>query len=1108
MKSFITFLLIVTISNVWAQTTVPSGNVNGIWTSAGSPYQVQGLITVQTGQTLQLDPGVIVEFVSSGKLRVKGDIQAVGSSINPITFTAQNTGTGWLGVFLDSVDVTSDSSIFEHCVLEYGKTSGLFRIINANKVRIENSIIRYGEATNGAGLYIVNAEPLIINNEIVDNDASYRGGAFYLYDSNLEISGNNISNNNADNSGAAIFIGAGDPKILNNDIDNNTAQSGAGVVCSNWCAPEIRDNSFRLNATTFDGGVIWASDADPIIVGNEFIGNTSATKGGVMHLVDASAAVIDSNLFDSNYGQSVGAIHLYDGSSAVMRGNVFNNNSAYQSSGAIKVDANCNILIENCIFSNNFLVSGNSSGGAIRITSSVTGRISNCLFVNNEAGTGGAIYMYSNVYVDFTNCTFAHNHASNRAGAVFLNAVSPTFTNTVFWGNTSATTGPNIYAWSSSGCSPSFINCNIENGQTSFDMNNNSLGAYTNNINLDPLFNSPSGGAGNGFDGTIADWQTPLSSPCYNGGTPDTTGLNLPSTDLIGSDRIQMDTVDIGPYEFQLAANVLTQSGNINSCFEDSLFLYVAANGQSTITYQWQLNGSDIAGQTNDTLIINNAILIDAGDYTCIVNNSYGIDTSSIIEVQVFTNPILTSLGPDIAFCDGEAATLQGSSSIYSHNWNNGLSIDDTLIITNSGTYYYQITDSNGCTALSDSIIALVHLLPVVSLGIDTTICIFDSALTIIGTPSGGTLSGSGLIGNSFYPNSAGTGVYLLSYEYSDVNLCTNTDSIIITVDSCVAMMATVDSQSAGISVCQQDSLILYVSASGAQPISYQWLFNNIPISGETNDTLSLIGVNVLDAGSYNCLISNFINADTSTTIPVIVNTNPILNSLGPDITVCDGESWTLFTSTGTYSYDWNNGLASTDSLVVTLPTFYYYSVIDANGCISQSDTIELMVNSLPVVNAGNDTSLCTSAPLLTLSGNPSGGTFSGVAVIDSLFDPALSGNGTFVITYQYSDSTGCMNYDSLTILVESCLGMQLLEQPAMSFICYPNPANNILNLSFNFPEEKIKSISIHDLFGKIIFYSENYLTPILLSDYNDGSYILRINLETKTIMEKFVISN
>jgi hypothetical protein len=72
----------------------------------------------------------------------------------------------------------------------------------------------------------------------------------------------------------------------------------------------------------------------------------------------------------------------------------------------------------------------------------------------------------------------------------------------------------------------------------------------------------------------------------------------------------------------------------------------------------------------------------------------------------------------------------------------------------------------------------------------------------------------------------------------------------------------------------------------------------------------------------------------------------------------------------------------------------------------------------------------------------------------------------------------------------------------------YPNPANNILDLSFNFPEEKIKSISIRDLFGKIVFYSETYSSPIFSSGTIDGVYILQTNLDTKTVMEKFVISN
>jgi hypothetical protein len=49
---------------------------------------------------------------------------------------------------------------------------------------------------------------------------------------------------------------------------------------------------------------------------------------------------------------------------------------------------------------------------------------------------------------------------------------------------------------------------------------------------------------------------------------------------------------------------------------------------------------------------------------------------------------------------------------------------------------------------------------------------------------------------------------------------------------------------------------------------------------------------------------------------------------------------------------------------------------------------------------------------------------------------------------------------------------------------------------------------SIHNLFGKIVFYSQTYSSPVLLFGNIDGIYILQINLETKTIMENFVISN
>ncbi|KQC08785.1 MAG: hypothetical protein APR54_04210 [Candidatus Cloacimonas sp. SDB] len=53
----------------------------------------------------------------------------------------------------------------------------------------------------------------------------------------------------------------------------------------------------------------------------------------------------------------------------------------------------------------------------------------------------------------------------------------------------------------------------------------------------------------------IGDGEHPFSlaidSPCINGGTPDTTGLNLPEYDLAGNPRIVNGIVDMGAYEYQ-----------------------------------------------------------------------------------------------------------------------------------------------------------------------------------------------------------------------------------------------------------------------------------------------------------------------------------------------------------------------------------------------------------------------------------------------------------------------------------------------------------------------------------------------------------------------------
>ncbi len=63
------------------------------------------------------------------------------------------------------------------------------------------------------------------------------------------------------------------------------------------------------------------------------------------------------------------------------------------------------------------------------------------------------------------------------------------------------------------------------------------------------------------------------------------------------------------------------------------------------------------------------------------------------------------------------------------------------------------------------------------------------------------------------------------------------------------------------------------VTASGTEPLSYQWLFNNQPLDGATSSSLALTNVTGANAGSYAVSVSNVLGAVTSisATLTVIV---------------------------------------------------------------------------------------------------------------------------------------------------------------------------------------------------------------------------------------------
>lgn len=97
------YLIIVCIVSVFtisgiSQTYITGGDVSGTWSSAGSPYYIQGEITIPNSETLTLEPGVGVVFLGHYKFNVQGRLLAVGTQIDSIKFTAANTDTGWHGI--------------------------------------------------------------------------------------------------------------------------------------------------------------------------------------------------------------------------------------------------------------------------------------------------------------------------------------------------------------------------------------------------------------------------------------------------------------------------------------------------------------------------------------------------------------------------------------------------------------------------------------------------------------------------------------------------------------------------------------------------------------------------------------------------------------------------------------------------------------------------------------------------------------------------------------------------------------------------------------------------------------------------------------------------
>ena len=169
-----------------------------------------------------------------------------------------------------------------------------------------------------------------------------------------------------------------------------------------------------------------------------------------------------------------------------------------------------------------------------------------------------------------------------------------------------------------------------------------------------------------------------------------------------------------------LPSVTISASGNTTVCQGNTVNLN-AGTGSTYATYQWNLNGTPIAGATASTLAANTT-----GSYNLTVTDANGCNaTSNNVSVTLRELPIATITG-NASICQGGNTILSantGTGRTYQWKRNNiniiGATSANYTAIT-AGTYTVTVT-SNGCAATSNAITVTINSLPTVTISASGT---------------------------------------------------------------------------------------------------------------------------------------------------------------------------------------------------------------------------------------------------------------------------------------------------------------------------------------------------------------------------------------------------
>ncbi len=419
--------------------------------------------------------------------------------------------------------------------------------------------------------------------------------------------------------------------------------------------------------------------------------------------------------------------------------------------------------------------------------------------------------------------------------------------------------------------------------------------------------------------------------------------------------------------------------------------------------------------------------------------------TKDTVSITV-SNLIVSNAGSDQQICASTpAASLAGNTPASGSGlWTTTSSATITTPtsptstvtgLTIAGNYSFVWTITNGACISRDTVIITIDSSVIANAGQDQQLCSSTSSTTLAGNnPSPGngtwTTTSGATITTPSNPNTTVTGLFAGTFDFvwTIVNgTCTSNDTVRINVDSLIIANGGSDQQ-----ICASTGT---ATLNGNNPSSGSGLWtttSSATITTPSSPSSTVTGLNIAGTYSFIWTITNG-SCNSADTIIITVDSSEIANA-GPDQQMCESmDSTTLAANpptsgTGTWTTTSaavisNSNNPNTSVTGLTAGNYSFVWTI-TNGTCSSSDTINIIVDSIPTIaDAGIDQITCANS-VATITGNTpatgtgtwtslSGATIANPTAPSTTVSNLATGNNLFIWTI--SNGT-CVSADTINI--------------------------------------------------------------------------------------------